>query len=342
MIMYPPPAWPTPKPNRLATLSIVFSVLFAPAGAVLGHLGLRQIRRTGQPGRQRAVIGLTISYLVIAGLVVALVLMLIVRENPAPTAGTQHSGTEDTAAPSGEPITLLTDDPVCAPGRIDELRKPFEEAGKIGMAINATPADLTENVALRTAARSLDSQIAQSPNQYMRDLLAQPGQLADWLADLMASEGWAARTHLLQPAMLYPFFTVDDICGAAVIAEVEKFSSTLPPVTDVPTPSPGLAFADGQPSCPRWEALSDDTRTTFNTHSFTAAKFDGWAEEMLSIARDTDNPTERSLAAHTAQYNRLAALGTSARDHGQPSPALFVVLDFTAMMGPVCLALRAQ
>jgi hypothetical protein len=50
-------ASPTPPPKRaantLATLSLVFAFLFAPVGAVLGHLGLSQIRRTGQRGRER-------------------------------------------------------------------------------------------------------------------------------------------------------------------------------------------------------------------------------------------------------------------------------------------------
>ena len=32
--------------NTLATLSLVFAFVFAPAGAILGHLGLAQIRRT--------------------------------------------------------------------------------------------------------------------------------------------------------------------------------------------------------------------------------------------------------------------------------------------------------
>ena len=49
-----PPSPPRQKTNTFATLSVVFAFLFAPAGAVLGHLGLSQIRRTGQRGRDRA------------------------------------------------------------------------------------------------------------------------------------------------------------------------------------------------------------------------------------------------------------------------------------------------
>lgn len=72
---YPPP--PTPAPyrppvNTLATLSLVFAFLFAPAGAILGHLGLAQIRRTGELGRDRALVGVTLSYIFILLAVVAL------------------------------------------------------------------------------------------------------------------------------------------------------------------------------------------------------------------------------------------------------------------------------
>lgn len=71
----PPPAPPPYRPpvNRLATLSLVFAFVFAPAGAVLGHLGLAQIRRTGELGRDRALAGVALSYVFILLTVVALV-----------------------------------------------------------------------------------------------------------------------------------------------------------------------------------------------------------------------------------------------------------------------------
>jgi hypothetical protein len=57
----------------LATLSVAFAFVFAPAGAVLGHLGLRQIARTGERGHTRAIIGIALSYTIIVLSVVALV-----------------------------------------------------------------------------------------------------------------------------------------------------------------------------------------------------------------------------------------------------------------------------
>jgi eukaryotic-like serine/threonine-protein kinase len=70
----PPPAPPhRPPTNAFATLSLVFAFVFAPAGAILGHLGLAQIRRTGELGRDRALAGLALSYAFITLTVVALV-----------------------------------------------------------------------------------------------------------------------------------------------------------------------------------------------------------------------------------------------------------------------------
>jgi hypothetical protein len=67
----PPPAHRRPV-NTLATLSLVFAFVFAPVGAILGHLGLSQIRRTGELGRDRALIGLSLSYAFITLTVIAL------------------------------------------------------------------------------------------------------------------------------------------------------------------------------------------------------------------------------------------------------------------------------
>ena len=79
VISAPPPPASSQKPNTFATLSVVFAFLFAPAGAVLGHLGLSQIRRTGQRGHDRALIGLTLSYAFILIAVAALVIWAVVR-----------------------------------------------------------------------------------------------------------------------------------------------------------------------------------------------------------------------------------------------------------------------
>jgi eukaryotic-like serine/threonine-protein kinase len=96
----PPPRPPT---NTLATLSVIFAVVFAPAGALLGHLGLAQIRRTGQPGRERALIGLVSSYAVIAITVVAVTIWATTFSSGttrAPRAAPSPSAASPAAPPS--------------------------------------------------------------------------------------------------------------------------------------------------------------------------------------------------------------------------------------------------
>src|ERR1700757_5542959 len=86
----PPPEAPYPASvNPLATLSLVFAFVFPPAGAVLGHLGLAQIRRTGELGRDRAVAGVARSYAFITLTLVALVAwatLAAFTSTPSPTA----------------------------------------------------------------------------------------------------------------------------------------------------------------------------------------------------------------------------------------------------------------
>jgi hypothetical protein len=87
----PPPSAP-PKTNILATLSVVFAFAFAPAGAMLGHLGLSQIKRTGQPGRSRALVGMALSYSIIVIIVAALVVTAVLgRHASAPSASSGSS-----------------------------------------------------------------------------------------------------------------------------------------------------------------------------------------------------------------------------------------------------------
>lgn len=83
--------------NTLATLSVVFAFVFAPAGVILGHLALSQIKHRSQPGRRRAVLGLTLSYALIVLAVVALLVWLLLvgagRNNDA-------ASTSDSPMPS--------------------------------------------------------------------------------------------------------------------------------------------------------------------------------------------------------------------------------------------------
>src|SRR5262245_13656406 len=59
--------------NTFAVLSPIFAVVVPPAGVVLGHLALPQIRRTGERGRAAAIAGLVIGYLMCVLLIAALI-----------------------------------------------------------------------------------------------------------------------------------------------------------------------------------------------------------------------------------------------------------------------------
>jgi len=90
-------------------LSLVFAFVFAPVGAILGHLGLAQIRRTGELGRDRALIGIALSYAFIGLTVVALVGWATFAATRAATSSNQ------TAAPASTTTTSAPQLPTVAP-----------------------------------------------------------------------------------------------------------------------------------------------------------------------------------------------------------------------------------
>ncbi len=49
--------------NRLAPVALILAVLVPIAGAVLGHLTLRQIAQTGEPGRGIALAAIIIGWI---------------------------------------------------------------------------------------------------------------------------------------------------------------------------------------------------------------------------------------------------------------------------------------
>ncbi len=118
----PPPGHPGPAPqpppaepaNTLATLSVVFAIVLAPVGAVLGHLALRDIRRRGERGRNRAVVGLTLSYTVTVVAVVGLLVWAVgASKGGTPHAATPPSSTKAAVAKpssSAPPEPSVTDD----------------------------------------------------------------------------------------------------------------------------------------------------------------------------------------------------------------------------------------
>lgn len=116
-----PPSAPPGEVNTCATLSVVFAFVFAPAGAALGHVALSQIKRRPQPGRRRAVLGLTLSYAFIVLAVVALIVWLLL--GTADNTGDRTTGTTPPAPAPGVRSTVITPPPHGRPRvHVTELR----------------------------------------------------------------------------------------------------------------------------------------------------------------------------------------------------------------------------
>ncbi|OBC00316.1 sensor domain-containing protein [Mycobacterium sp. 852002-40037_SCH5390672] len=135
-IPQPPAAAPRDEANVLATLSVVFAFVFAPAGLILGHLGLAQIRHTGERGRDRALVGVTLSYVFITALVVALIVAAVMPDTTSiQTAAPATSTTRTTAKPPPPP-------PSVAPSAMDGLLATLDDVKNFtaddGLTVHAT------------------------------------------------------------------------------------------------------------------------------------------------------------------------------------------------------------
>ena len=122
---YPPSGRPGGEVNTLATLSIVFAFVFAPVGAALGHVALSQIKRRGERGRERAIVGLTISYVIIVLAVIALLIWLLTSNaSESPSLPGSATPTTTRAAPPPPPrTTVITPPPAQRPTvTVEQLR----------------------------------------------------------------------------------------------------------------------------------------------------------------------------------------------------------------------------
>jgi hypothetical protein len=127
-----PPGFPhTPGPpdadaKTLATLSIVFAFVFAPVGAVLGHLALTQSKQLGRrQSRDRALVGLSLSYAFILFAVVALLLWAITGHSSSSSNTTQSTATalptQSVHLPQVETTVVTPAPPARRTVNVDEL-----------------------------------------------------------------------------------------------------------------------------------------------------------------------------------------------------------------------------
>ncbi|MEC4763903.1 sensor domain-containing protein [Mycobacterium sherrisii] len=126
-VFVPPPPPPQPPPvNTFATLSVVFAFVFAPVGAILGHLGLAQIRRTGELGRDRALVGLSLSYAFITLTVIALAgwatLSTLTVSRPQQSAAPAITAIPGTSAEPPPPPKVAPDEVIRLLPKLDALK----------------------------------------------------------------------------------------------------------------------------------------------------------------------------------------------------------------------------
>jgi len=74
---YPPPYPPPRQTNTMAIAALICAFVVAPAGIVLGHIALSQIRRTGEEGKGLAIAGLIIGYVSTALLLLVVVFWIV-------------------------------------------------------------------------------------------------------------------------------------------------------------------------------------------------------------------------------------------------------------------------
>ncbi|MCV7225380.1 sensor domain-containing protein [Mycolicibacterium komossense] len=148
---WPPPhaqPYPPPPSNKMATWSIVFAFLFAPIGAVLGHFALADIRDRHERGRDRAVLGLTLSYAVIVIAAGALLVWAIHPANSvsstiaAPMTTSAPSTSTSTATPTPSPTTTQApSNPVLGQADLPRVLLSLDEVKAIMKTPNLAPVD---------------------------------------------------------------------------------------------------------------------------------------------------------------------------------------------------------
>ncbi|WP_454792033.1 sensor domain-containing protein [Mycolicibacterium lutetiense] len=199
--MSPPPR---DEANTLATLSVVFAFLFAPAGAVLGHLGLSQIKRTGQRGRDRALVGLSLSYTLIVVAVAALVIWAVIPSSSSNTTTEAKTTAPATHSPVATATTTTTPEPPPLP-LVTEAQLP-------GLLLNLD--DAVRLVGLNDGYSPYDETILRA----VADLSMTPPEcfpaVAAGLPDIYANSGHTA-THArsfsnLDVKLMFTLGTLDE------------------------------------------------------------------------------------------------------------------------------------
>ncbi|MBP3082280.1 sensor domain-containing protein [Mycolicibacterium fortuitum] len=182
----PPPPSSQDETNTFATLSVVFAFLFAPAGAVLGHLGLSQIKRTGQRGRDRALVGLSLSYTLIVVAVAALVIWAVIPSSSNTTTTEAKTTAPGTNTPVTPPPTTTTTTPEPPPLPL------VTEAQLPGLLLNLD--DSIRLVGLNDGYSTFDSTALRDAAELVATPTECPPAIATGSPGIYANSGYTA-TH---------------------------------------------------------------------------------------------------------------------------------------------------
>jgi Domain of unknown function (DUF4190) len=106
------PGYQSPRPqsppyNTFAVLSPILAILVPPAGVVLGHLALPQIRRTGERGWLAAIWGLVLGYLMCVALLAAAIWFAWSSHTRSTPAAATPTSAPSAATPSTSVVTSI-------------------------------------------------------------------------------------------------------------------------------------------------------------------------------------------------------------------------------------------
>ncbi|MGO9350750.1 MAG: DUF4190 domain-containing protein [Mycobacterium sp.] len=143
--------------NNFAVLAPILAFVVPPAGVVLGHLALPQIRRTGEHGRWAAICGLVLGYALSLVLVVALVAW---STTDSDSVGASAVGSETEAVSPPAPVvppsvvTSVAPAPITPRVKLDLSKVPVgtcahiekRDVGDDALDLFATPCEHGEGV----------------------------------------------------------------------------------------------------------------------------------------------------------------------------------------------------
>jgi hypothetical protein len=298
-VFIPPPPPPYPPPvNPLATLSLVFAFVFAPAGAILGHLGLAQIRRSGELGRDRALIGIALSYAFIGLTVVALVAWATFAATRAATSS------DRTAAPASTTTSSAPQLPTVAPQSAATLLPAVDDLKKITGDENLTAGQSWDHPNRSNSEGTIDrpecwgSIGPGSPDAYNLDAMSgyHAQEFTDTRTLLSSVEVIQAvavfRDVPAAQAQLAKVLTGWHQCGGATVNVTIPSGQTIPFELSAPADAGNGVTA------------MDVTHKGIQVHSVraTAAKANVFIDLYLSYSGKNDSERPRQAAVGIANY----------------------------------------